>query len=239
MKTLITALCILPVAFAAPACVTGTYASYQALSSGCSIGDAAFSNFSALSFVNSGVVPLTASEIEVIPSGTPTDAILTFVYLNADGTATPVTVNSSGQIFAFGLNFDVAASPSTLTGIQMASTFSNTSPGSVSTTKTAELLGGPTFSPSTVSDGGVSNAMGTYSGTLIPVSGVGTFFITDATSLQAQSGSVTQTGFENSFLLTPASTTTPEVGSLAMLGSGLVFLGLIASSTRKRRRARN
>jgi hypothetical protein len=239
MKTFISALCfcVVPALAAPTACVTGTYASYQALSGGCTIGDALFSNFSSLSFVNSpGVGILTASEIEVIPSGTPTDALLSFVYLNANATPTPVTVNQNGQIFSFGLSFDLLVSPSTLTGIQMSSTFGNTSPGSASASKTAQLLSGGPAITSTVNDGGISNALGTYSGAVMPVSGVGTFLITDTTSLQAQTGSATQSGFTNSFLLTPASTATPEIGSLAMIGSGLVFLGMVANSTRKRRK---
>lgn len=241
MKTVLTAvcLCLVPAALASPAaCVTGTYASYQALSGGCSVGDAVFSNFSGLAFVNTGIDALTPSEIDVIPSGTSTDAMLTFVYLNSNGVATPVTVDSNGQIFAFGFDFDVTVSPSILTGIQIASTFSNTTPGSVSTTKTAQLEGGPTFAPSTVSDGGVSNPMGTYDGVLIPVSGVGTFVISDTTSLQAQTGSVTQAGFDNTFDLAASNATTPEVGSFVMIGSGLVFLSVLTGSNRRRKRTK-
>ena len=241
MKIFISVLCFCAVpALAIPtACVTGTYASYQALSGGCFIGDALFSNFSNLSFVNSpGVGILTASEIEVIPSGTSTDAVLSFVYLDANATPTPVTVNQNGQIFSFGLSFDLLVSPSTLTGIEMSSTFGNTAPGSASASKTAQLLTeGPAIT-STVNDGGISNALGTYAGSIMPVSGVGTFLITDTTSLQAQTGSVTQSGFANSFFLTPATTATPEIGSLAMIGSGLVFLSMVASSTRNRKRAK-
>ena len=241
MKILITALCLCVVpALAAPACVTGTYADYQALSGGCTIGDALFSNFSNLSFVNSpGVVALTSSEIQVIPSGTATEDLLTFVYLNANATPTPVTLNQNGQIFSGSLSFDILVGPSVLTGIQMDSTFGNSSPGSASASKTAQLLtGGPAIT-STVNDGGVSNAMGTYSGTIMPVTGTGMFLITDTTSLQAQTGSVTQSGFANAFLLTPGTAETPEVGSLAMIGSGLVFLSMVASSTRRRRKAKD
>jgi hypothetical protein len=48
---------------------------------------------------------------------------------------------------------------------------------------------------------------------------------------------VTQSGFANSFLVSSGTTATPEIGSLAMIGSGLVFLSMVASSTRRRRRA--
>jgi hypothetical protein len=241
MKILIPVLCLCVVpAFAAPACVTGTYASYQALSGGCTIGTALFSNFSGLSFVNSpGVGTLTPDEIQVIPSGTTTDDLLTFVYLNSNATPTPVTVNENGQVFSLGLSFDILVTSGALTGIEMSSTFGNTSPGSASASKTAQLLtGGPAIT-STVNDGGVSNALGTYNGTVMPVTGAGTFLITDTTSLQAQTGMVTQSGFGNSFLLSPGSTATPEIGSLAMIGSGLVFLSMVANSTRKRKRAKD
>jgi hypothetical protein len=241
MKILIPALflCVAP-AFAAPACVTGTYASYQALSGGCMIGNALFTNFSSLSFVNSpGVGTLTPSEIDVIPSGIPTDDMLTFEYLNAAGTPTPVIVNQNGQIFSFGMSFDIVVNPGSLTGIEMSSTFGNTAPGSASASKSAQPLGGGPAITSTVNDGGISNAMGTYSGAVMPITGSGTFLITDTTSLQAQTGAVTQSGFANSFLLAPGTTATPEIGSLAMIGSGLVFLSMVANSTRRRKRGKN
>jgi hypothetical protein len=241
MKTLITVLCVGAIpALAAPACLMGSYASYQALAGGCSIGDATFSNFSALTFLNSpGVPALTASEIEVIPSGTSTNDMLTFVYLNAAGAPTPVTVNTNGQIFSFGMTFQIVATPSALTGIQMSSTFSNTMPGSISTSKSIQPIGGGTTVTSTVNDGGTSHAMGTLSGLVMPVSGVGAFLVTDTTSLQAQTGSVTQSGFANSFILTPISSATPEIASQAMIGGGLVFLSLLANSMRKRKRAKS
>jgi hypothetical protein len=235
MKTLLPALClcVVPMMAAPAACVTGTYASYEALASGCSIDDAVFSNFSTLSFVNTLVAQLPASQILVIPSGTLTDVFLTFEYLNAAGAPSAVSLSSAGQIFSMGFNYQITVSPSKLSSIQMDSTFSNTAPGSVSATKTAQLLGGgPTYT-STVSDNGVSNVLGTQTGTVMPVAGTGTFVITDTTSLQAQTGAVAQSNFANSFVLSPA-TNTPEVQSLAMIGSGLVFLGLISASTRKK-----
>jgi len=240
MKTLITVLCVGAIpALAAPACVSGTYASYQALAGGCSIGDATFSNFSGLTFLNSpGVPALTASQIEVIPSGTATSDMLTFVYLNAAGAPTPVTVNANGQIFSFGMNFQIVVTPSALTGIQMSSTFSNTMPGSVSATKSIQPVGGPILVSSTVNDGGTSHAMGTLNGLVMPVSGVGAFLVTDTTSLQAQTGSVTQAGFANSFNIGPVAST-PEIASQAMIGGGLVFLSLLANSMRKRKRAKS
>jgi hypothetical protein len=147
-----------------------------------------------------------------------------------------VTLNQLGQIFSFGFNFQITT---VLTGIQMNSTFGNTSPGSASATKTAQLLGGgPTYT-STVSDGGVSNPLSTYDGLVIPVAGSGTFLVTDTTSLQAQSGAVSASGFINAFnISTPGAVdpplATPEAQTLLTVGSGLVLMGLVISSRRKR-----
>jgi len=237
MKTFITVLCFLSIATiaSAAACVTGTYTSYEALGGGCSIGNATFSNFSSLSFVNSSGVPvLSPDQIIVTPSGTASDASLEFFYVNGNGAATPVTVNQIGQIFSFGFSFQILVSPGSLNGIEMDSNFANTSPGSASATKTAQLVGGgPTYT-STVSDGGISNSLGNYTGSLIPVAGSGAFRITDTTSLQAQTGSATQSGFTNSFALGAGTASTPEVRSSILMGSGLVLLSVFANVARRR-----
>ena len=240
MKTLITVLCVGAIpALAAPACVSGTYASYQALAGGCSIGDATFSNFSGLTFLNSpGVPALTASEIEVIPSSTATSDLLTFVYLNAAGAPTPVTVNTNGQVFSFGMSYQIVVTPSALTGIQMSSTYGNTMPGSISASKTIQPVGGGPMVTSTVTDAGTNHVMATYNGLVVPVSGVGAFLVTDTTSLQAQTGVVTEAGFANTFNIGPFAPT-PEIASQAMIGGGLVFLSLLANSMRKRKRAKS
>ena len=121
----------------------------------------------------------------------------------------------------------------------MNSSFSNTAPGSVSASKSAAPLAGGPGVTSTVNDGGISNPLGTYLGSMAAITGSGPFLITDTTSLQAQTGAVTQTGFANAFVLEPLTSVTPEVGSLTMMGSGLIFLSLIASSARRRKRVRS
>jgi hypothetical protein len=234
MKTLIIALCLIAAAATAStvACVTGRSASYGALFGGCSIGDAVFSNFSGLSFVNAGVPVFTASNIEVTPSGISTDPTLTFQYLNTDGVLTPVTVNTSGEIFSLGLSFDVVVSPAALTGIKMSSMFSNTMPGSISASKTAQWWGA-TVGPSTVSSGGVSNPAATYSGAIIPMSGVGTVLTSDTMSLQTQCVIPSTNEFSKPDWGTDP-TATAEGGSFAMVGSGLIVVGLIARRRGKR-----
>ena len=149
-------------AFGAPACVTGSYTSYVALGAGgCLVGDATFNNFSGLGFVNSAGVPaLTTDQIQIVPSGSLTNATLTFVYVSSPGgPPTPVTVSTTGAIFSFGFSYDLVVSPSNLSSVQMSSTFSNTAQGGVSSTKNAQL-GGSTFT-SQVSDNNTSNALAT------------------------------------------------------------------------------
>ena len=187
--------------------MTGTLASVLGLSSGCSPVDAIFGSVSNLSFLNPGVP---------VFSGPPAGAASTFLYTNPEETPAPVTENSIGQIF-LGSNFDLVAR----------------SMDSVSITNTTQLPGGSTFSLSAVSNPWASNPMGTL-GSLIPVSADLTSLLTDTPPL-VQTGSVTQSGLENSFLLEPDVDPAPEPVPFAMVGSGLVFLSLISSSTRKRK----
>jgi hypothetical protein len=216
-------------------CTTDTYTNYSASGFSCTDGDATFSNFSPLSFTNSGVANLSTDDIEVIPGGTTLAPTLTFEYVTPGmpPVPTPVTVNTSGEIFSLGLSYQLDLTGATLTSVQMASTFTNTSPGSVSATKNAQLLGGGPIYVSNVGDGGVSNSLATYSGPVTSVSGVGSWIIDDTTSLQAQSGSVTQDSFENLFAETAVvGTNTPEPATMALIGSGLVGVGLLSRRRR-------
>jgi hypothetical protein len=221
-------------AFALPAnCTTGTYTSYIALGAGgCQDGDATFSNFSNLTFVNIGIGTISPDNLEVIPGGTALAPTLTFVYFNS-GVATPITVSTNGTQFAMGFNYQMTLTGASLVDIMMNSNFANSTPGSASATKNATLLGGGPTSTSTVSDQGSSNALGNHAGNLASTTGTGVWLIGDATSLQAQTaGSVTQANFENLFTLAAAQTGVPEPVTGVLIGSGLLCLGLV--SRRKR-----
>jgi len=223
------------VAYATPACITGTYASYVALGSGgCVLGDSTVGTFSNLSFVNTpDVPPLPAADIEVVAGGTLTAPTLTFIYTNAAGVPTPVNLNTNGSVFSFGFNYQMTPNGANLTSIQEDSTFSNTTPGSVSATKSVQLQSGGTVFTSTVSDQGTShNPSATLPGSIVPVTGSGTWVIADTISLQAQTGGlVSSSGVENLFVLT-ATSGTPEPLTAFMIGSGLLCLGLVAPRRR-------
>ena len=223
---LIPGIAIATSAFALPAtCTSTTYDIYISQGS-CQDGDATYSNFSSLSFTNSGgVATIPPTDLLVIPGGSTLDPTLTFEYVNANGDPTPETVSSSGQIFSMGLTYQVVVTGGDLASIQMAEVFSNTAPGNVAATKNADLDGGPMFT-STVNDGGVSNPADTsLAGNVVPTSGTGTWNIQDTVSLQAQSGSATQNSFENLYTLTESSTV-PEPSTMLLIGSALLLVGL-------------
>jgi hypothetical protein len=238
MVVLITA-----VATAAPMCTTDTYANYEALGAGgCTVGDETFSNFSDLSFSNSlGVLPLGTGQILITPTPGTNEASLSFSYQTAAG-GTPITIMfiDNSQVFAF--DFTYAVSGKNLGGIQQTAAFSNTSPGAASFTKNAMPTGGPIFT-SAVTDEGSSHVSATYDGPVTDVSGAksGDFLVKDAIALQAQSGTVSNSGFTNNFfLVAPGQTgTVPEPPVSVLIGGGLVLIGSLTRKVAERRRRLN
>jgi hypothetical protein len=224
---------------ASPACVTGTYTSYQALGAGgCTLGDETFDNFSLLSFSNSlGVSSLSTDQILVTPSLNGLEDSLAYSYqTGAGGTPITITVNQPGQTFAFNFLYQAQiAGPNTLGSLQMTSDFSNTSPGSASASKNAQLAGGGPIFTSSVTDGGASNPAATYSGPITAVTGGGGLFnVGDAISLQAQAGSASSTGFTNNFFETTPTSDAPEAATVFLLGGGLLIIGFIHRRTASR-----
>jgi len=211
-------------------CTTGTLTSYVALgSTGCTIDNVLFTNFTDPAFTNSlGVSALTTDEFLVTPSFSGDEDTLAITYQTLTGAPQTVTVNQNGQQFAFDFTFQAQAINSqSLQSLQMTSTFANTAPGNVSATKNAQLTTGGSLFTSTIGDGGVSNPMATYSGPVTAVTGgTGLFNVEDAISLQAQSGSASSSGFTNNFF-EEGTAQTPEPGVAILIGSGLLGFGLI------------
>jgi hypothetical protein len=213
----------------APLCTTQTYTVYLALgSAGCSLGNETFSNFGNPSFTTSlGVPTLSNSQILVTPTLSGNSEMLAFSYETTTGAPLLISLSDNSQAFAFSFSY-LALATTSLSSIQMESTFSNTTPGSVSATKNAQAVAGGTIFTSAVTDGGISNMANTYLGPVTPITGgTAPFNVQDAISLQAQSGSVMDGGFANAFVTSSGVTTTaPEPSESILIGSGILLISL-------------
>jgi hypothetical protein len=217
------------VGMAAPMCTTQTYNNYVALGAGgCSLGAETFSNFTSPSFSNSlGVPTLTNNEILVTATASGNTETLAFSYETATGAPQIISLSDNDQAFAFSFGY-LATVTTSLSSIQMESTFGNTTPGSVSATKNAQAVGGGTIFTSAVTDGGVNNANNTYLGPVTAVTGgTAPFNVQDAISLQAQSGTVMDGGFANKFVTSSTTTSAPEPSDSILVGSGILLISLL------------
>jgi PEP-CTERM motif-containing protein len=226
---------ILPIAFAAAAwsapsaCVAGTYASYQALVSGCTVGDEVFSNFTGLTFTNSlGVDTITPAELFITPSVVAGVDELLFTYQNLPTgfggfpSSTDVGVGGS-QIFSYSFQYIVTPSPNPLADIQMKSTILNTGSGSVSAVKDLDS----NATESSANDGGGPHTSFTpVSGPITAVSFGGPYTVQDTISLQGQSGTAEQQDFTNLFTEGSVSTSTPEPSTTLLIATGLICFGI-------------
>jgi hypothetical protein len=247
-KTMATSikLCLLAVlgvtaGMASSLCTAGTYDTYVALGSGgCSLGGETFSNFSlAPSFTNSlGVPTLANDQILITPTTVGNTEALAFSYETMTGAPLIISLTDSNQVFAFSFGYVATPGPTTsLSSIQMTSTFSNTTPGSVSATKNGQALTGGTLFTSAVADNGMNNVSNTYLGPVTAVTnGTTAYDIRDAISLQAQTGSVTDSGFANDFVTSVVTTTTPEPPASLLIGGGLLLISSLVRRVSRNKR---
>lgn len=139
-------------------------------------------------------------------------------------------IELTGQIF-FPLNYQMFVSIP-LTDGQMKSLLSNAVSANEHTANAAQ---------SAASASGDPAASGSAGATFVPNGNPELLSMTDPSSSADAAGPTPPTGSVNSSA--PAATTTdpaatPENTSIAMIGSGLIFLSLVANSTRKRKRQR-
>jgi len=229
-------LCILAVlgvtaGMAAPMCTAETYNNYAASGFSCSLGAETFSNFSALGFTNSiGVPVLSSTQLLVTPTTVGNSDTLAFSYETTTGAPLIISLTDGDQVFGMVLSYQTIASTS-LSSIQMASSFGNTAPGSVSALKQAESTSA--IFASGVTDNGVSNVSGTYLGPVTAVTG-GTvpFNVQDTLSFQAQSGSVTDSGFANTFV---TMSRVPEPPANILIGGGLLLISSLVRRVSRNR----
>jgi len=222
---------------AAPMCTTGTYDTYFALGAGgCTLGGETFSGFNInppVFITNTTGVPTSMTQILITPTAVGNDETLAFSYETTTGAPLVISLTDGAQLFALGFSYIATPAASTaLTSMQMTSTFSNTTPGSVSATKIAVPNSGGTTFTSAVNDGGVNNVNNTYLGPVMAIGSTGAFSIRDTISLQAQTGAVTDTGFSNRFVTAPI----PEPPASILIGGGLLLISSLVRRVSSRRR---
>jgi len=223
---------------AAPMCTTGTYDTYFALGAGgCTLGGETFSGFNInppVFITNTTGVPTSMTQILITPTAVGNDETLAFSYETTTGAPLVISLTDGAQLFALGFSYIATPAASTaLTSMQMTSTFSNTTPGSVSATKNAQANSGGAVFTSAVSDGGVSNVSNTYLGPVTPITGGTTIFsVRDTISLQAQTGAVSDTGFSNIFVTPPV----PEPPASILIGGGLLLISSLVRRVNSRKR---
>lgn len=217
------------VAWASPAaCVAGNYASYEA-SSGCTVGDETFSNFSSLSVSATLGLNLTDTEIIVTPmvSGNVDELLFTYTGLptgggSGDPSSTQLGVNTN-QNLTYDFSYIITPNPNPVVSFQMKSDIGNTGSGSVSAVKNTTLTG----TTSSADDGGTPHTLPSLvSGAVISVSATSAFTVQDTISLQGQTGSAQQQDYTNLFA-EGAVSTTPEPSTTLLIGSGLLCFGLV------------
>jgi hypothetical protein len=228
---------ILPIALAAAAwgsptaCVSGTYASYQALGSGgCTVGDETFSNFGDFSFTNTlNVDTIDTSNLVITPSviGGVDELVFTYQDLPTTSGGFPTSTDvgvAGGQTFSYNFSYTITPSPNPIVDIQMLSTILNTNGASVSAVKDFNS----DSNASSANDNGTEHpTLTSVSGPVVSVaSTTGPYTVLDTISLEGQNGIAEQQDFTNEFTEGPFSSTVPEPSSMLLIASGLICFGV-------------
>lgn len=222
-------LCIAPLASAAPICVMGTLASYEALGGGgCTIGTNIISGFNTPSGIT-GATAIAPGTIEITPSGGTSSPTLTF--------STSATA-SNGAIFEALINYSIAGDEYTSDTMMLSGSSSS---GNGDATDIQNYCLGGKFDST-----GVSNCSSFNTGDLLVLgngSDAATFAATASLSvthdLTFDSGGVgvgnTASGgtVMDTYTATPATTGTtgtPEPAAYLLLAAGLILLTFLKTN---------
>lgn len=208
------------------ACTSGTYASYEALSSGCTVGDELFSNFSSLSFSGTLGLTISTSDIVITPevSGDVDELVFTYQDLPAGNYSSTVAGVTADQILGYDFTYLVTPDSNPVTGMQMISDIGNTGSGSVSAVK--DILIASTLYESSANNGTTDYTLPTLvSGPTTALPGSSAFTVQDTISLQGQTGTAQQQDYTNLFT-EGAISEVPEPSAALLIGTGLICVGL-------------
>jgi hypothetical protein len=214
-----------------PACVVGTYASYEALTNGCVINNLLFSNFTDQESATGTAIALSATGITVTPDTFSLDEGLGFSA--AWSVATPGSLDSVLRFTVQTLN-----GANTLNDIDLSFNGAVTGNGTSGVTETycvGSTLG-TAHCPSAIQTIAVSNPPGGNSGPIVQTFGATNSLsvakdisVNSGTAVGGQKSTASITVVDNNY----SQTVVPEPMSFVLLGGGLLGIGLLRKRTRR------
>ncbi len=213
-----------------PACVTGSYASYEALTGGCVIDNLLFSNFSDLESSTSAGMTLAATAIMVTPTLVSLDEGLTFSALWS--VATP---NGLDSVLLFSVQTVNGATTLDDLGLAFKGAVAGNGASGVTETYCVGSVLGTAHCPSSIQTIALGNPSSGSSGPLTK-----SFTATDALSIAKDisvSSGIASGGAASTASITMVSNTYSQMGVVAepmpflLLGSGLLGIALMRRRT--------